>query len=146
MIAYLTLCSMILTTYANFGFPDNVNFYTEIYNTSNCSMTPFKNYTLQNMCFKTNIVNGYPECCHNLLNDISVFPNSSLGQCIQTNMTFTNRTAVKYDCKLSNFKELSTEETFSYIGIIMTLFLVVSVFISFGWCLFKTNTKNYNRI
>jgi len=146
MITYLTLCSMVLPSMAKFGFPKNVNFHTKIYNTSNCSMTPFKNYSLPHMCFKTNIVDGYPECCHDLFNDISVFPNSTIGQCIKTNMTFTNRTGVKYDCNLTNFKQLSMEETFSYVGIILTFLLAVTFIMSCGWCLCGGSRKKYNRI
>lgn len=146
LITYLTLCYMILPTMAKFGFPDNVDFHTKIYSRYNCSTIPFKNYTLQHMCFKTNIVDGYPQCCHELFNDISVFPNSTLGQCIDTNMTFTNRMAVKYDCNITNFKDFSIEETFSYIGIILTFFLVVTFIMMCGWCLCGGNRKKYNRI
>ena len=145
-ITYFTLFSMILPTYASFGFPDNVNFHTEIYNTSNCSLKPIKNYTLQHMCFKTNIVEEYPECCNDLFNDINVFPNSSLGECIQTNMTYTNRLAVRYNCNLTNFKELNTEETFSYIGIIMSFVLIISIIITCSWFSFCRNRKSYNKI
>jgi len=137
---------MILPSMAKFGFPQNVNFHTKIYNTSNCSMKPFKNYSLPYMCFKTNIVDGYPECCQDLFNDISVFPNSTLDKCIKTNMTFTNRTGVKYDCNLTDFKQLSMEETFSYVGIILTFFLIVTFIMSCGWCLCGGNRKKYNRI
>ena len=147
LITLLTLFSMISPIDAKFGFPDNVNFVTEIYNTSNCSNKPFKNYTLQHMCFKTTMIDGYPECCHELFDDISVFPNSSIGQCIETNMTFTNRTGVRYDCNLTKFKQLSMEETFSYVGIILTLLLAVSFVISLGWCMCGSGPrKTYNRI
>ena len=105
-----------------------------------------KNYTLQHMCFKTNMIDGYPECCHELFNDISVFPNSSIGQCIETNMTFTNRTGVRYDCNLTNFKQLSVEETFSYVGIILTFLIIVSFVFVIGSCMCGGNRKRYNSI
>ena len=146
MITYLTLCSMVLPSMAKFGFPKNVNFHTNIYNTSNCSITPFKNYSLPYMCFKSNIVDGYPECCHDLFNDISVFPNSTLGQCIQTNMTFTTRHGVRYDCNFTNFNRLSTEETFSYIGIIMSFLLLVTGCVGCTMWVLGGNRQTYNRI
>tara|TARA_B110001469_G_C9540341_1_gene268339 strand:+ start:178 stop:630 length:453 start_codon:yes stop_codon:yes gene_type:complete len=146
IITLLSLLSFVSNTNAKFGIPDNVNFVTQLYNTSNCSQQPFRNISLQYMCFKTNIVNGYPECCQDLFNDISVFDNTSLGKCIQTNMTFTNRTGVRYQCNMTHLKDLSLEETFSYIGIIFTILVAVSFVFTLGWCVCGGSRKSYERM
>ena len=71
MITLLHLLMASTLIESKFGFPDNVNFVTQLYNTSNCSNPSFKNFTLDNLCFKTSIVNGYPECCQELLSEIT---------------------------------------------------------------------------
>ena len=94
------------------------------------------------MCFKTNIVNGYPECCQDLFNDISVFDNTSFDKCIQTNNTY----AIRYDCNMTNFKNLNLNETFTYIGIIFTILLGSSIVFFMCWFLCGGCRKQYERI
>uniref|UniRef100_A0A6C0J8X8 Uncharacterized protein n=1 Tax=viral metagenome TaxID=1070528 RepID=A0A6C0J8X8_9ZZZZ len=146
MITLLHLLIASALIESKFGFPDNVNFVTQLYNTSNCSNPSFKNFTLDNLCFKTSIVNGYPECCQELLSEINVFDNMSLGECINTNMTYTNRLGVKYDCNLTHFKQFSLQETFSYIGIILTLLLITILCVGIVCSLCGRKNSEYNMI
>jgi len=147
IFSLIMMTSMITTDVDGFmGIPDNVNFVTELYNSSNCSEPSFKNFTLQHLCFKTKMVDGYPECCHDLLKDISVFENASLGQCIKTNMTQINRTGVRYDCNMTHLKQLTKTETLSYLGLISMVILSGLVF---GCCirlLCCGNKNSYNRV
>ena len=62
---------------AGFGLPDNVEFVTNMYNSSNCSNTSsYRNITLNHFCYDTKIVEGYPTCCNDLLSEISLFENA----------------------------------------------------------------------
>jgi hypothetical protein len=132
-------------THAEFNFPDNINFVTSIYNSTNCSTTAIQNKTLQYMCFKTNKINGYPECCYDVLNSVSIH-NSSFNTCLSENLTQYNINGISYSCDLTNFKELTTEETFAYIGLILFIIIVIVLFgVCCNFCFFRTKIT-YNRI
>ena len=147
IFSLIMMASMITPQVDGFmGIPDNVNFVTELYNSSNCSEPSFKNFTLQHLCFKTKMVDGYPECCHELLNDISVFENASLGQCIKTNMTQINRTGVRYDCNMTHLKQLTKTETLSYLGLISMLILACLLLCGGVRLLCCGNRKSYNKV
>lgn len=138
-------CLLLPTTYAEFNFPDNINFVTSIYNSTNCSASAIENKTLQYMCFKTNKINGYPECCYDVLNSVSIH-NSSFNTCLSENLTQYNITGISYSCDLTNFKELTTEETFAYIGLILLVLIGIGLL---GVCcnfLFCSRRDRYNRI
>ena len=129
-ILYATITALLATnvnSYFVFDFPDNVNFVTEIYNYSNCSNVSYVNKTLKHMCFKTNKVNGYPQCCLDLLDDVSLFSNASFGTCVKTNISNFSVMSVKYICNMTEFSDLTTEEAFSYIGIILLAICILLV-------------------
>lgn len=133
-------------TYGMVGIPDNVNFVTEVYNTTNCSSPTMINLTLHQLCFKTNIINGYPECCYDILKDVSIFENSSLGQCLTTNMTNTNHIGLKFQCNMTHLKQFTKAETLSYIGLIsmFVLGLLIIGYIMYVIC--GCNRNSYNRV
>jgi hypothetical protein len=131
---------------AKFGLPDNVNFVTHMYNTSNCSNTSsYKNITLHNFCYNTKMVNGYPECCHELLEDISLFDNVSFRQCVKTNMTFTNLTGLSYDCNMTKFQHFSKVETLSYVGMFSTILLGLLLLYALCMCI-TVKRSSYNKL
>lgn len=132
----------------NFDIPDNVDFITSIYNTSNCSNPPYKNVTLKHLCYETKKINDYPKCCYELLNSINIFTNKSLNSCVSTNMLNSDILAIKYDCNLTHFKNFSTIETFSYIGIISTAIILIILmglimYCCCGFCRIKKHKINY---
>ena len=130
---------------ATFGLPDNVNFVTHMYNTSNCSNTSsYKNITLHNFCYNTKLVNGYPDCCNDLLSDISLFENVSFRQCLMTNMTFTNLSGLSYDCNMTNFQHFSKVETLSYVGLVSTILL--GLILLYALCMCLNVKRTYNKI
>jgi len=132
-------------THAELNFPDNINFVTSIYNSTNCSTTAIQNKTLQYMCFKTNKINGYPECCYDVLNSVSIH-NSSFNTCLSENLSQYNITGISYSCDLTNFKELTTEETYAYIGLILLILIGLALFgVCCNFCFFRTR-ETYNRI
>lgn len=133
-------------TYGMLGIPDNINFVAELYNTTNCSQPPMINLTLQQLCFKTNIINGYPECCYDIMKDITFFENPSIGNCLTTNMTNTNHIGVKYQCNMTHFKQFNKAETLSYIGIISLFLLAVVILCYFGYVVCSCNRRSYNRV
>ena len=111
----------ILASGSAFDFPDNVNFVTSLYNDSRC--TEFReNLTLPYMCFDTSSVNGHPKCCHEILSDISTVTNASLETCYQT-----GGGTVRYSCDTTNFNKFTTQEIFSYIGLILLIINVVLI-------------------
>jgi len=133
-------------TYGMLGIPDNVNFVTELYNTTNCSSPTMINLTLHQLCFKTNIINGYPECCYDILKDISIFENATLGQCLTTNMTNTNHIGLTFQCNMTHLKQFTKAETLSYIGIISIFvfgLLIIGYIMSF---ICGCNRRSYNRV
>ena len=133
-------------TYGMVGIPDNVNFVTEVYNTTNCSSPTMINLTLHQLCFKTNIINGYPECCYDILKDISIFENSTLGECLSTNMTNTSHVGLKYQCNMTHLKQFNKAETLSYIGIISLFLLAIVILCYFGYVVGSCNRRSYNRV
>jgi hypothetical protein len=147
MMAMVTIMStMPMGTDAIFGIPDNVDLVTHLYNDSNCSNTSsYKNITLHHFCYDTSIHNGYPQCCNELLTEISLFENSSFGQCIKTNMTFTNLTGVSYDCNMTHLKHMGTAGTLSYIGLISMLLLAIIVLGYFVWVI-SGGRKTYDKL
>ena len=131
---------------AGFGLPDNVEFVTNMYNSSNCSNTSsYRNITLNHFCYDTKIVEGYPTCCNDLLSEISLFENASFRQCMKTNMTFTNLSGVSYDCNVTNMKHLGTAGTLSYIGLISMFLLAVGII---GWIIWRIcgGRQSYDRM
>ena len=140
------MVTMPLGTDAASGIPDNVDFTTHLYNASNCSNTSsYKNITLHHFCYDTSIQNGYPQCCNELLSDISLFNNASFRQCIKTNMTFTNLTGLSYDCNVTHLKHLGTAGTLSYIGLISMLLLGIIILGYFAWVI-SGGRKSYSKI
>jgi len=136
--------TMPLSADAAFGLPDNVDFVTRMYNTSNCNTSSYKNITLHHFCYDTSIINGYPQCCNELLSDISLFENASFGLCIKTNMTGYNLTGVSYDCNMTHLKHMGTTGTLSYIGLISMLLLAIMVVGYFGWVICGGGRQKYN--
>ena len=150
MFALSALTTMIFNTEhvdARFGIPDNVEFVTHMYNASNCSNTSsYMNISLDMFCYDTGVVNGYPQCCNEILKDVSLFDNPSFGKCIKTNMTFSNLSGISYDCNMTHLKHLSTATTLSYVGIISMIILAFIVLTYFAWCVCGNGRKSYERM
>lgn len=150
MIAFSGLTTMIidpLLVDARFGIPDNVEFVTHMYNSSNCSNTSsFMNMSLEMFCYDTGVVNGYPKCCNEILNSVSLFDNATFGQCIKTNMTFSNLTGISYDCNMTHMKHLSTASTLSYLGLFSMVILVIILVVSIMCKLCGCNRRSYERM
>lgn len=138
-------CVLLPPSNAEINFPDNINFVTSIYNSTNCSSPAVENKTLQHMCFKTNRINGYPQCCYDVLNSLSIY-NSSFNICQAENLTKYNITGISYSCELTNFQKLTTEETFAYIGLILLILLGLTLLIVIGNAIFSSKRQRYNRI
>ena len=147
-LTIISLISMIAIGFnpvnAIFGLPDNVEFVTHMYNDTNCSNTSsFMNITLQMFCYDTSVVNGYPQCCNEILKDVSLFDNPTFQKCIKTNMTFTNLTAVSYDCNMTKFQHFNKVETLSYVGMVSTI--ILGVILLYGLCACITvKRQNYH--
>ena len=134
---------MPLNVESAFGIPDNVDFVSQLYNSSNCSnMSSYKNITLHHFCYDTRIENGYPRCCNELLSDISLFENASFRQCIKTGMTDANLTGVRYDCNMTHLKHMGSAGVLSYVGIISILLLAIMFM---GWVI-SGGRKTYSKI
>ena len=150
MFALSALTTMIFNTehvHARFGIPDNVEFVTHMYNASNSSNTSsYMNISLDMFCYDTGVVNGYPQCCNEILKDVSLFDNPSFGQCIKTNMTFSNLSGISYDCNMTHLKHLTTATTLSYVGIISMIILAFIVLTYFAWCVCGNGRKSYERM
>ena len=158
----LTIMTLVMTTVnvnASFGFPTNVNFVTQLYNTSNCSnITSIRNITLHHFCYDTHIVNGHPKCCNDLLSEVSLFENISFDQCIGFNMTIfnntlvnisniTNMTGLEYSCNIAKVNEFTTIEALSYIGLISMC--LIAMLLMGGLIYFICScgrSRSYNRI
>ena len=150
MIALSAMTTMIVNPVqvdAAFGLPDNVEFVTHMYNDSNCSnTTSFMNKTLEMFCYDTSVVNGYPKCCNEILSGVSLFENVSFGECIKTNMTFSNLSSISYECNMTHMKHLNTGGALSYIGLISMVILAFIVVVYFAWCVCGNGRKSYDRM
>jgi len=138
--------TMPMSADAAFGLPDNVAFMTHMYNASNCSnTTSYRNITMNHFCYDTRVVNGYPQCCNELLSDISLFENASFRQCIKTNIT-GNLTGISYDCNMTHLKHMGVAGTLSYIGLSSMLILAIIVVGYFGWVICGGGRRKYDRL
>ena len=147
IMSIMSIMTMPMGSDAAFGLPDNVDFVTQMYNSSNCSNTSsYKNISLHHFCYDTSIQNGYPQCCNELLSEISLFDNSSFRQCIKTNMTFTNLSGISYDCNVTHLKHLGTAGTLSYIGLISMLLLGIIILGYFAWVICGGGRRKYDRL
>ena len=150
LIAFSAMTTMIfnpMQVHGRFGIPNNVDFVTHMYNASNCSNTSsYMNISLEMFCYDTGVVNGYPQCCNEILKDVSLFENPSFGQCIKTNMTFSNLSGISYDCNMTHLKHLTTTSALSYIGIISMIILSFIVLSYFAWCVCGNGRKSYERM
>lgn len=150
MIALSAMTSMIFNPVqveGRFGLPDNVEFVTHMYNASNCSNTSsFMNISLDMFCYDTGVVNGYPQCCNEILKDVSLFDNASFGQCIKTNMTFSNLTGISYDCNMTHMKHLTTASALSYVGLISMAILVIGLLGCIMWKICGCGRRSYERM
>jgi hypothetical protein len=154
----MALAMTIGSTSASLGFPTNVEFVTHLYNTSNCSNTSsIRNISLNHFCYDTHIVNGHPNCCNELLNEVSLFENVSFGQCVGFNMSLLNRTltnmtnmtnltGIEYSCNIAHVSQFSTVEALSYIGLFSMCLLAVLFVggIMYYMCSYKS--RQYNRL
>lgn len=152
LLSTMMFAMTIIPTIASIGFPTNVDFITHLYNTSNCSNTSaIRNISLQHFCYDTHIVNGHPNCCNDLLNEVSLFENISFGQCVGFNMSLlnsslTNMTGLEYSCNIAQINQFNTVEALSYIGIISMCLLAILLI---GCTLYFTcsyNSRKYNRL
>ena len=156
LLPMIALAMTIIPTSASLGFPTNVNFVTHLYNTSNCSNTSsIRNISLHNFCYDTHIVNGYPNCCNELLTEVSLFENISFGQCVGFNITLfnntltniTNLTGIGYSCDIAHRNQFNTVEALSYIGLFSMCFLAI-ILVAGGMYFVCScgRKKSYNRI
>ena len=77
---------------------------------------------------------GEDKCCPKLLQEFSIEKNSKFDYCYQFNVANSSIRSIKYDCGMSKYQGMTTEETFSFIGLIL---LVLLVFLFFGCCIRK---------
>ena len=150
MIAFTAMTNIIFNPVqvdAAFGLPDNVEFVTNMYNSSNCSTnSSYRNIILNHFCYDTKIVNGYPKCCNEILSGVSLFENVSFRQCIKTNMTFSNLSGISYDCNMTHMNHLTTASALSYVGLISMVILAFIVTVYFAWCVCGNGRKSYDRM
>ena len=124
----LLLPLLFVSTDALFTFPDNVNFVTKVYNTSNCDPNMVvKNNTLPYMCYHSS-----SNCCREILNEVSIVPNTTLNTCIPT-----LGGSVMYQCETAHFNHFTTEETFGYIGLVLLIINFIMLLCCCGRCLSK---------
>ena len=56
-------------------FYNDFNFVTQMYNTSDCSNSSFRNISFTHRCQDNQITNGYPGCFKRFLKSINIFHN-----------------------------------------------------------------------
>jgi hypothetical protein len=129
MLFLLSLFAFTASTSALLNIPKNIDFTTNFYNTSNCSIAN-KTVVMKNMCYDTgSATNGYPTCCNDLLKDVSLFPNTSFNTCLPFQIPNTPFTSVGYDCGLTKINGLNRTETLAYIGLISIALFIIAVLI-----------------
>lgn len=113
---------------AKFVFPDNANFKISYFNDSTCNTSTHYS-EVNSLC-----LGGEDKCCPKLLREFSIEKDSKFDYCYQFNVPNSSIGSLKYDCGLSKYHGLTTEETFSFIGLILVVLLV---FLFFGCCIRK---------
>ena len=142
----LLVLSFLLYPTLTSGFlniPENIDFTYNFYNLSSTNCTnSFKTVVSKNMCYDTNVVNGYPKCCNELLYDMSFYPKTSFNTCIPFNLSGTNLRTVSYDCSLTSMDGLTETEIFAYVGIISIILLGLFAFMCLCDCMYKCCKRN----
>ena len=120
MFKTLTIIMITATpSLAKFVFPDNANFKITYYNDTKCNSTSHLS-EVNSLCLE-----GQEKCCSKLLKEFSIEDNSKLKTCYRFDVMNSSIQSLNYECGLSKYHGLSTEETFSFIGLILLILLVV---------------------
>ena len=142
----LLILSFLLYPTLTSGFlniPENIDFTSNFYNLSNTNCThPFKTVVSKNMCYDTNLLNGYPKCCNELLSATSFYPNTSFNTCIPFYLSGTNLRTVSYDCSLTKMDGLTRTEIFAYVGIVCIILLGFLSLMCLCCCMYKCCKRN----
>ena len=127
----LLIISLLLYPTLTSGFlniPENIDFTSNFYNLSNTNCTtPFKTVVSKNMCYNTDVVNGFPKCCNELLSDLSFYPNTYFNTCMPFDLYGTNLSKVSYHCSLTKMDGLTNTEIFAYVGIVCIILMGLSI-------------------
>ena len=139
-VSLLLLPFLLTPTNALLSFPDNVDFNTMIYNSSDCyNTTSVRSLTLSHMCFDTSRNGSHPQCCMDLLSDIYVPQNAKFGDCLTV-----PQGSIRYSCNTTNFNHFTTEETLGYIGLVLIILNAMALLCYCGYCCCKKRS-GYNR-
>ena len=135
------LCPTLTSGFLN--IPENIDFTSNFYNLSNTNCTTsFKTVVSKNMCYNTDVVNGFPECCNDLLSAISFYPNSSFNTCMPFDLSGTNLRTVSYGCSLTKIDGLTKTEIFAYVGIVSIILAGLSILVCLCGYMYKCSKRN----
>ena len=148
MLFQLILLTLTLSTSTSalFNIPQNIDFTTNLYDALNCSSAN-KSVTMKNMCYNTAVAeNGYPNCCNDLLADVSLFTNTSFNTCLPFQIPKTLFSSISYNCSL-DIIGLDKTELWAYTGLAFTaLFAVIVLLGMCVYCVKCLGQNSYNTI
>ena len=105
------------------NYRDEFQFVTHWYNSTNCSSYSIKNMTIHSRCYDNQIINGYPKCCYDFLNNINVFKTHNFKNCIDTNYNSIHPISISYSCDIESKHKMTFTEVVTIIGLIGILLI-----------------------
>ena len=141
---FLVMIPIVTANYLN--IPDNIDFDINYYNSSNCTQ-PFKTTVLKSLCYKSNVMRGYPQCCQDMLDEVSIFPNTSFNVCSPVQISNTNITHIIYNCNTSNMRGIDNTEALAYFGMASVFMFGFIIITLLSICCYRMCCRNkYSRI
>ena len=126
MFKIITSLAIIPGVFGSFRLPDNSEFKISYFNGTNCSES-FENSTIQSICIETETRNGFPKCCNELLSEVGFSHNLEFEKCYPVSFGNSSISSLSYDCRLTQYQNMTAVEVFSFVGVILLALVIVSL-------------------
>ena len=126
MFKIIASLAIIPGVFGSFRLPDNSEFKISYFNGTNCSES-FENSTIQSICLETETRNGFPKCCNELLSDVGFGSDVEFGKCYPVSFGNSSISSLSYDCRLTQYQNMTAVEVFSFVGVILLAIVIVSL-------------------
>lgn len=131
MFKIIASLAIIPGVFGSFRLPDNSEFKISYFNGTNCSES-YENSTIQSICLETETRKGFPKCCNELLSKVGFGPDVEFGKCYPVSFGNSSISSLSYDCRLTQYQNMTTAEVFSFVGVILLGLFIITLFLYVG--------------
>jgi hypothetical protein len=126
MFKIIASLAIIPGVFGSFRLPDNSEFKINYFNGTNCSES-YENSTIQSICLETEIIKGFPQCCNKLLSEVGFGHEVEFGKCYPVNFGNSSISSLSYECRLTQYHNMTTIEVFSFVGVILLGLFIITL-------------------